>query len=133
MYPQPPPPPKKRAAGPNEYAGRKGNKNLSGQFNAADVMRRADEAPAAPAAAAAPPVEEMAKMKIHKKSMAVGGIVHGPTIRRPHNHRMIGIQSFEHGKIKAGQVGFIDDSSPKFAQATFYQGGYFAGADHQLI
>jgi hypothetical protein len=127
MYPQPPPPPKKPAAGSHQRdnsGSDKHKKNLGGKFN--EAMRPA------PAAAAAPPVEEMAKMNIHKKSMAVGGTV-GPTIRRPHNHRMIGIQSFEYGKIKAGQVGFIDDASPKFAQATFYQGGYFAGADHQLI
>lgn len=65
---------------------------------------------------------------------AKGGTVQtGPTLRRPYNHRMIGMTSFEHGKIKPGQVGFIDDSSPKFAQASFYQGGYFVRADHQLI
>lgn len=119
--PRPPPPPKKAPAGPRDSSGsNKHVKDLSDEFKAA--MRPAAE----------PPAEGMANMKIHKQSKAVGGVVHGP-IRRPHNHRMIGIQSFEHGKIKPGKVGFIDDSSPNFARPSFYQGGYFARADHQLI
>ena len=62
---------------------------------------------------------------------AVGGIVVQPTLRRPYNHRMIRLQSFEYGKIKP-RIYYYNDSI-NISGATFNQGGYFPGADHQVI
>jgi hypothetical protein len=63
---------------------------------------------------------------------AVGGTVHhGPILRRPHNHRMIGMTSFEHGMINK-KVRYYNDSN-NVSYAAFNQGGYFPGAEHQVI
>lgn len=62
---------------------------------------------------------------------AVGGTVeHSATLRRPYNHRMIRLQSFEYGKIKPRK---ITDASVNISNATFFQGGYFPGAEHAEI
>lgn len=124
MNPQPPrgppPPPRKPAAARPAGSGRNSHvKNLSGELN--EAMRPAREEA---------PVKEMAKLNI--KHMATGGIVVQPVLRRPYNHRMIGVTSFTHGMGKQSKM-FNDVASPNFAQATFAQGGYFAGADHVLI
>jgi len=63
---------------------------------------------------------------------AVGGTVHhGPVLRKPYNHRMIGMTSFEYGMIPKG-VKYYNDSI-NISRAGFNQGGYFPGADHQVI
>ena len=58
---------------------------------------------------------------------AVGGTV----LRRPYNHRMVGMTSFEHGMIPKG-IKFYNDSI-NISGAGFNQGGYFPGAEHQVI
>jgi len=116
--PRPPPPPRKPAAAqPVGSGSNKHIKNLGGKFN--EAMRGEE-----------PPVEGMAKMKIHKPSMAVGGEV-GPILRRPYNHRMARITSFEHGMINK-KVRYYNDSN-NVSYAAFNQGGHFPGAVHQVI
>jgi hypothetical protein len=63
---------------------------------------------------------------------AVGGTVHhGPVLRKPYNHRMIGMTSFEHGMIPKGMKYY--NESINISGAGFNQGGYFPGAEHQVI
>lgn len=156
MNPQPPrgppPPPRKPAAARPAGSGRNSHvKNLSGELN--EAMRPARE----------PPAEEMAKLNIKRMatggqinpstypgrhlyfyngsfhlepspapaSMAVGGTVPGIMLRKPTSHGMAGVTSFmPHYK---GMSHSFNPTNQNFAQATFAQGGYFAGADHVLI
>lgn len=120
--PRPPPPPRKRAAAePVGSGSNKHIKNLGGKFN--EAMRPAPS----------PPVEGMAKMKIDKPSMAVGGTVsEGILLRRPYYHCMAGMTSFEHGMGSYRGIRY-NPTNQNFAQATFVQGGYFPEADHRLI